>query len=147
MITPYEPWHLGAARFKPEPAADIAAGDPRQLVELSKRGLCKTIFGTDFSTVLGIMGAVPSARLPGIVEVFILATEDQARCAATFAKSVRAELNILRQHFANIDTIGEDTPEILRWFSWLGFTYIGQVDRPEFGDKKMLLWSMSGGKS
>lgn len=147
MIVPYEPWHLPLARLKAEPLADVNAAGPQLLVDLSKNGLCETIFTDDFGKVLGIVAAIPDQFIHDTAEVMVLATEDQHRFPVVFAKCVRASLDTIRKHFANITAIGDDTPELKRWFTWLGFALVGPVNRPELVNRKMLLWNVEGRKN
>jgi hypothetical protein len=144
MISTFQLWHLRAARFKDEPAKLFARERGLAALErLVDAGLIETILTDDMETVLAFVGIVPKEN--GVGEVFVLATQDQDRYPVVFAKCVRASLDTIRKHFANIHAIGEDTPFFTRWFSWLGFSCEGPVSRPEFTPgKTMLLWSMGG---
>lgn len=117
MLTPFEPWHLLAARLTPEVAAQAFSGDnPTTLVKLAGREMAYTIVADDGS-ILGIAGAAPldSSRC----EVFVVASEERRHHARRFVRDVVKVLKRARHRFAIVEAVQGTTAD--RWFRWLGF--------------------------
>lgn len=139
MILPFHPRHLEVFTPHPEAVGLFSKfGAAAVFKDLATRNLCETIISDDGAVILGIMGAV---ELPGSsCEVFAVPAVVQKQHPIAFAKSVRMSLGLMCRRFKEVRTVGEDTPFFHQWFTWLGFECEGPVQRPEFGDKKMMMW-------
>ena len=123
------------------------AGDAEELVKtaphladrLEEMGAA-SILTADGKTVLGVMGAVPT--LPGVCEVFVLASEAQARHPITFAKAVRKELYTLRAKYRRIQAVSRDDSFHSRWLSWLGFEREGLMRKYGLHGEDMVMWGL-----
>jgi hypothetical protein len=140
MLIPYNPGHLAKLDLAPHEAAVLAEpGALENLEFLADKTLCATVVTRDGETFLGLVGAVPLAD--NTCEVFVVATHTQKRHPRVFAQGVRRAIEIVAPSFAIIQTVGEDTPALARWFTWLGFT------RTESRRGSMLMWEMAGGRA
>jgi hypothetical protein len=140
MLIPYNPDHLKKLDLAPNVAAVLAEpGAVENLEFLADKTLCATVVTRDGETVLGLVGAVPVPGMNDVCEVFVVSTHTQKRHPRTFVQGVRRAIEIVAPGFAIIRTVGEDTPNLARWFTWLGFT------RTEFRRGSMLMWEMAGG--
>jgi len=84
MLIPFVVEHLERMTVKADAkAVAVAAGTRDALVKLAGLGMSRTLMSPD-GEVLGVFGAVPT--VPGVCEVFILATEGQKRFPIIFAK-------------------------------------------------------------
>lgn len=141
MVIPFQAAHLKSLSPTAAGLEMLALpGVIGALERLAPLDFCKTIFTRDGSSALGIMGAVPITE--DLCEVLIVSSEERGEHSVTFLRGVRDGLVKLRQHFGNIQAVGEDTSFSRRWLSWLGFACEGPIMRPEFGEKKMLLWRL-----
>jgi len=136
FLLPFVPEHLARIHVKHD-AVDIAAR-PEVEANLSRVG-AKTLLNDD-GTVLGILGVFPS--VPGVGEVFILASEEQKRFPVTFARHVRKELRHIASKFRRIQAITENDAFHARWITWLGFEREGILKRYGLGGQDMVMWSL-----
>lgn len=140
-MIPFNRRHFGLMTLTPDARHGLSVEPAGTFEALSAAGLCKTVVTADGRVVLGVVGAVPLA--PGECEVFVVSSEEQRRHARTLVAGVKEALAVIRPHFATIRTVGEDTPFLSRWFTWLGFVCEGPIRREEFGGTKMLMWRMA----
>jgi hypothetical protein len=119
-------------------ARDVAEtpGVPDRLEELG----AKSILTADGKKVLAVMGVAPV--LPGVCEVFVLASEDQARYPVTFAKAVRKELYTIRAKYRRIQAIAKDDSFHARWLGWLGFEREGVLKKFGRNGEDMVMWGL-----
>lgn len=133
MLIEFKPWHLDMMRLAGS-VSDILGKypAPRILENLAAAGLVFTIVGEreGEARILGVAGLAPLEG--GVGEVFVIASEDRHQHRVEFAKSVRRILDRAVERFARIEALGENA----RWFTWLGFSYVG-ADR----------WSLAGRKT
>src|SRR3990167_3977511 len=142
MMIPFDSCHIGLMDLHEREIPVLAdRANVEKLSALAAIGLCETVFTDDGRKVLGVVAAIPISQ--DTCEVLVVSSNEQKKYPVVFAKSVRAALSIIRQHFVNIQTVGEDTSFFARWLSWLGFACRGPVVRPGFGGKRMLMWGMS----
>ena len=140
-LTPFTAEHLDRMNVKAN--ARAVAGRPEMktaLARLASMNLGFTILSSDGGTVLGVMGAVPT--LPGICEVFIVASEDQAKHPISFAKCVRKELYTLKEKYRRIQAVAVNDDFHTRWLSWLGFEAEGLLRSYGLEGEDMVMWSM-----
>ncbi len=119
-------------------AREIAdmAGVPERLEALN----AASILSADGKTVLAVMGAVPA--LPGVCEVFVLASEDQQKHPITFAKCVRKELYTLKHKYRRIQAVAKDDDFHSRWLLWLGFEREGVLKKFGIHGEDMVMWGL-----
>lgn len=141
MLIDFHPAHLDELDLTADAAA-MPRDAARQLERLAAFGMCRTVAGADGRKILGVVAGVPLSD--DTCEVLIVSSVAQKKFPVVFTKGVREALVKIRQHFVNIQAIGEDTPFFTRWFTWLGFSREGLVDRPEFGGTQMRMWRMRG---
>lgn len=129
--------HLTQMNVKAD-AREVAAmpGVPERLEDLG----AASILSNDGKTVLAVMGAVPA--LPGVCEVFVLASEDQKRHPITFAKAVRKELYILKTKYRRIQAVAKDDAFHARWLGWLGFEREGVLKKFGTHGEDMVMWGL-----
>lgn len=129
--------HLARMNVKAD-AKEIAAlpGVPERLEGLN----AASILSADGKTVLAVMGAVPT--LPGVCEVFVLASEDQMRYPITFAKCVRKELCTLKGKYRRIQAVAKDDDFHARWLGWLGFEREGVMKKFGTHGEDMVMWGL-----
>ena len=139
LVVPFTPEHLAALRPKVGEAEEIA-GMPGVAARLAQMG-AKTILASTAGPVLGIMGLTPV--LPGVCEVFVLATRDQAVYPISFAKSVRKELYTLREKYRRIQAIARDDGFHARWLGWLGLEKEGVLRKFGLHGEDMAMWSLT----
>lgn len=137
IVAPFTPGHLLKLSPKKGDAETIAemAGTATKLLTIG----AKTML-TPKGTVLGIMGAVPS--IPGVCEVFIIASEGQKNFPISFARCVQKELCRLRLKYRRIEARTANDEFHKRWISWLGFEYEGIMRRYGLHGEDMILWSL-----
>lgn len=109
---------------------------PGKLEELG----AMSILSSDGRTVLGVMGMAPT--LPGVCEVFVLASEAQQRHPITFAKAVRKELYTLKAKYRRIQATSKDDEFHSRWLSWLGFEREGVMRKYGLHGEDMVMWGL-----
>jgi hypothetical protein len=109
------------------------------LARLASSGLSRTIVN-DAGVVLGVLGAVPT--MPGVCEVFIVASEDQQRFPLVFVRGVREELYTLRSKYRRIQAISKNDKFHSRWLSWLGFEREGLMKKYGLNGEDMLMWGL-----
>ena len=137
-LIPFAKKHLASMNPKRGEAEEIACM-PGIADRLSNMG-AKTVLSASGDIVLGVMGA--TSILPGVCEVFVLATEDQKRHPLTFAKSVREELYTLKEKYRRIQAVALNDDFHTRWLSWLGFEKEGTLRKFGLHGEDMAMWSL-----
>jgi len=137
-LTLFSREHLTLMNVKAGDARTVAnmAGVAERLEELG----AASILSADGTLVLGVMGAAPT--IPGVCEVFVLASEDQQRHPITFAKCVRKELYTLKQKYRRIQAVAKDDDFHSRWLSWLGFEREGVMKKFGMNGEDMVMWGL-----
>lgn len=139
MLIPFTVEHLECMTVKADAKAVAASAGTREaLVKLAGMGMSRTLISDSSGTVLGVFGAVPT--VPGVCEVFILASADQKRFPIIFAKSVRKELYTLKGKFRRIQAVSKNDDFHARWLSWLGFEKEGTMRRYGVDGEDMVMW-------
>ncbi len=145
MVIPYlnAHWHLIDL-----PAATLAAvrhyDAPSVLANLAAAGLVRTIAGRNTGEFIALAGVAPINDKEG--EVFVLASCRALRYhPLTLARDVRKVLAEARDRFATISALGRDTPQLRRWFDWLGFEFTGKADDRPWASADSMLWTLRGG--
>lgn len=138
-LTIFSREHLARMTPKAGDAAEIVSSAPRLAERLEDMGAA-SILTPDGKTVLGVMGAVPT--LPGVCEVFVLASEAQQHHPVTFAKSVRKELYTLKEKYRRIQAVSRDDDFHSRWLSWLGFEREGVLKKYGLHGEDMVMWGL-----
>lgn len=137
FLVPFIPEHF--ARMDVKADAREAAKHPAMIPALERVG--HTVLANDGYTVLGVIGAVPT--VPGVCEVFILATETQARFPVSFARVIRKELFTLKDKYRRIQSVSKCDEFHYRWLSWLGFSAEGVLKRYGLNGEDMIMWGMA----
>ena len=137
-LIPFAKKHLASMNPKRGEAEEIACM-PGIADRLANMG-AKTVLSASGDIVLGVMGA--TSILPGVCEVFVLATEDQKRHPLTFAKSVRKELYTLKEKYRRIQAVALNDDFHTRWLSWLGFEREGTLRKFGLHGEDMAMWSL-----
>lgn len=138
-ITTFAKEHLSAMTPKEGEAAEVA-GLPGMADRLVAAG-AKTILSASGGTVLGVIGA--TNILPGVCEVFVLATKDQSAHPIIFAKSVRKELYTLKEKYRRIQAVARDDDFHARWLNWLGFEKEGVLKKFGLHGEDMGMWGLT----
>jgi hypothetical protein len=114
------------------------AANPLMVPALMKVGhtLC-----LDDGTVLGIIGAVQ--MIPGVCEVFILASEEQAAHPIPFGRLIKREVFTLRKEYRRIQAISKPDDFHKRWLSWLGFKAEGTLKAYGMDGSDMIMWGLT----
>jgi len=140
MLRTFAPAHLEAARLAAGIRAVLDKYPSGEAIErLAAVGFAYTIFSHD-DAVLGVAGIVPTGVNVG--EVFVVSAEDRHAHRVEFARSVRQILKRACARFDKIRALGDDTPLLTRWFTWLGFERTGISYRP--GCEGKIVWEMEG---
>ena len=139
FLVPFIPEHLDNLDAKVGDAAE-AATFPDVADTLSRIG-AQTLLTDDRRIVLGILGVVPS--VPGVCEVFIIASKDQARHPLAFARCVHREIGKLCSKYRRIEAKTADDEFHKRWITWLGFEREGTLKRYGLHGENMVLWSLT----
>ena len=137
FLIPFRAEHLAVMDIKDD--AKSAAEHPAMIPALEKVG--RTLMADDGKTVLGVIGAVPC--LPGVCEVFVLATKTQSHFPVSFARVVRRELFTLRSQYRRIQSVSKCDEFHYRWLSWLGFSAEGVLKSYGLEGEDMIMWSMT----
>lgn len=141
MLVPFKREHVAAMHIKDSEAEDMACeGMAASLEWLERTGNGKTLFAPDNKTVLGVMGVVPMT--PGVCEVFVIPSKEQARYAKLFASEIKKELWAMRPKFRRIQAVARPEQFYSRWLSWLGFSPEGVLRKYGLDGKDMLMWSI-----
>ncbi|MDE2019185.1 MAG: hypothetical protein KGJ13_02430 [Patescibacteria group bacterium] len=124
MIIDFKPYHFTAARLAPD-VRQAAAPKIANLDLLAKHFLAGTsvVFKPEQNRthILGLIGVIPSAKMLGCGEVFVLPTEERTKYPIEFARDIKGALHFAKRHFARIRARGEkDNPFYTRWFKFLG---------------------------
>lgn len=139
MLIPFAAEHLEHMAVKADAkAVAVAAGTREALVKLAGLGMSRTLMNG--SVVLGVFGAVPT--VPGVCEVFILASADQKRFPIIFAKTVRRELYTLKGKFRRTQAVSKNDEFHARWLSWLGFEKEGTMRKYGVDGEDMVMWGL-----
>jgi hypothetical protein len=136
-LLPFHPDHLSFMRVKKTAQATM---EHPGMVEALKR-VGHTIVASDQKTVLGVIGAVPT--VPGVCEVFIVATEDQREHSIGFAKLIRKQLFTLRKEYRRIQAVSVADEFHYRWLSWLGFKAEGVLKKYGLSGEDMIMWGLT----
>jgi hypothetical protein len=139
FLAPFIPEHLDRM--------DVKDGDAYTVVQnydvadtLSRIG-AKTILTNNQGIVLGIMGAVP--LVPGVCEVFILASKQQVEHPVAFARCAHREISLLCSKYRRIEAKTANDEFHRRWITWLGFEQEGILKRYGMNGEDMVLWSLT----
>ena len=136
MIVSFSPSHLREMAPTPDAAAVI---EMPGVAEALERTGSKTLL-SPAGEVLGVIGFVP--LVPGVCEVFILATHTQRRYPVAFARAVRAELFTLKNKYRRIQSIAKCEQFYFRWLTWLGFKPEGIMSKYGPNGEDMALWAL-----
>lgn len=140
-LIPYIPRHLEVLHAAPDVRAVADRPDVGYILcQLADTGLVSTVVSADGKLILGIMGAVPT--VPGVCEVFVIASVDQKKYPLTFTKAVRKELCTLRGKYRRIQAIAKDDEFHARWLSWLGFQREGVLRKFGLSGEDMVMWGL-----
>ena len=121
-----------------EDAQEVAAF-PQLVPVLEKIGF--TILAADGVTPLGVMGVADT--IPGVCEVFIIATKTQSRFPVSMARIVKKELFRLRLKYRRIQATSKGDDFHYRWLSWLGFHPEGVLRKYGLNGEDMIMWGMT----
>lgn len=133
-LIPFTADHLLAMQLKAGEAKDTA-GQPGVVKALESVG--KTLVADD-GQILAVIGVVPT--VPGVGEVFILATDIQAQRPVAFARFIKRELFTLSEKFRRIQAVSKFDDFHCRWLSWLGFQVEGRMRKYGLNGEDMLMW-------
>lgn len=133
--------HLSRANFVTE-ASDVLSrpGVFDTVLRLAEQGLAQAVIHDD-GTVLGIISAAPV--LPGVCEVFILATHDQKKHPIAFASAVKKKLLDLHTKFRRIQATAKNDEFHKRWLLWLGFEFEGVLVKFCLDGRDASMWSIT----
>lgn len=135
-LVPFTSNHLAQMDVKAD--AKIAADDPKMVPALESYG--STLL-TDDGKVLAIIGAVPT--VPGVCEVFVLASDLQAVHPQSFARPVKRLVLKLRKEYRRIQAVSLADDFHHRWLSWLGFKAEGVLKKYGMQGEDMIMWGMT----
>ncbi len=90
--------------------------------------------------VLGIIGAVP--MIPGVCEVFILASEEQINHPIPFGRLIKREVFTLKRQYRRIQAVSKPDNFHYRWLSWLGFKAEGVLKAYGMNGEDMVMWGL-----
>lgn len=134
-IVPFIPKHL--ARMNVKSDALKAASHPDMIPALERMG--HTVLCED-GTVLAIIGAVP--LIPGVCEVFVIASQEQEKYQIAFVKAVKKSLFPLLEKYRRIQSVSKNDAFHLRWLTWLGFRAEGVMRKYGLNGEDMVMWGM-----
>lgn len=141
MLVPFRREHILGLNVKESEADMLGRDDMAAALEwLERTGNGATLFSKDGKT-LGILGAVPT--VPGVCEVFVIPSKEQARYPKAFASAVRDRLYSLRPKFRRIQAVAKVDEFHSRWLSWLGFKQEGILKRYGINGEDMSMWSLT----
>lgn len=142
VLMPFNRTHMLGLNVKADSAATMDRPDMAPALEwLENTGNGATLFSEDRKTVLGVLGAVPT--LPGICEVFVIPSKEQAAHPHAFARAVRAQLYTLKPKFRRIQAVAKIDSFHARWLSWLGFVCEGTLRKYGTNGEDMNMWSLT----
>lgn len=142
VLTPFNRTHMQHLNVKPDSAGTMERADMAPALEwLEQTGNGVTLFTQDRSVVLGVLGAVPT--LPGVCEVFVIPSKEQAKHPHAFARAVRAQLCTLKPKFRRIQAVAKIDAFHARWLSWLGFSCEGVLRKYGTHGEDMAMWSLT----
>jgi hypothetical protein len=136
FLIPFVPAHL--AKMKVKADAHEVADTPGVSETLVRLGAKSLVAGD--GTVLGVIGVAPT--LPGVCEVFILASEDQTRFPISFARCVHKEVSKLCSKYRRIQAVTANDSFHRRWITWLGFSEEGILRKYGLQGQDMVMWSL-----
>lgn len=116
-----------------------APGAREALMHLTEADLTATLVSPD-GKLLGVMGAVPT--VPGVCEVFVVATKDQAKYPVAFARSVRRALYTLKNKYRRIQAVSKEGAALAGWLEWLGFEREGVLRKYGKEGEDMVMWGL-----
>jgi len=136
-LIPFAPEHLECMTVKADAREKIkVAGFADALKSLGSKTLV-----TGDGVVLGVLGFTPT--LPGVCEVFILASEDQKHHPVAFAKTVWDEMRALKARYRRVQAVTTDDKFHERWITWLGFEREGTLKKYGLDGEDMVMWGMT----
>lgn len=138
FLAPFVFRHLDDMEIKDGDASSVAAF-PDVADTLSRLG-AKTIFADDKKTILGIIGCAPS--VPGVGEVFILASKQQVKHPIAFARCIHRELSHLCSEYRRIQAVTNGDATHRRFVKWLGFSEEGVLRKYGLRGEDMTMWSL-----
>lgn len=141
MLVPFRREHILGMNIKDSEAATMGRDDMAAALEwLETTGNGATLYAPNGKTVLGVLGAVPT--VPGVCEVFVIPSKEQARYAKTFVLAVKDKLCSLRPKFRRIQAVSKPDEFHTRWLSWLGFQTEGVLRKYGPNGEDMIMWSL-----
>ncbi len=138
FLAPFSYTDLDRMEIKDGDASAVAAF-PDVADTLARLG-AKTIFTDDKSAILGVIGCTPT--VPGVAEVFVLASKQQTRHPIAFARCVHEELSQLCSKYRRIQAVTDNDEFHRRWITWLGFTEEGILRSYGLRGQDMVMWSL-----
>ena len=132
----FTPEHL--ARLDVKDDAKTAVENPAMPPALEKYG--HTLLLAD-GRPLAVIGAVP--LLPGVCEVFVLASKLQQQFPLAFARPVRRLIFTLRKEYRRIQAVSKADEFHYRWLSWLGFRAEGVLSKYGLKGEDMIMWGLT----
>lgn len=136
FLVRFAPDHLSRLDVKDD--AKDAAANPNMIPALEKYG--HTLLLAD-GRPLAIIGAVP--LLPGVCEVFVLASKLQDQFPVSFARPVRRLIFTLRKEYRRIQAVSKTDNFHYRWLSWLGFRAEGVLKSYGLNGEDMIMWGLT----
>ena len=141
-LIPFSIEHIGQMDIKDDASGTMARPEMAPALEwlkASRNG--KTLVSSDGKTILGILGVVPV--LPGVCEVFVIASKDQLKFPMTFARAVKKEIGQLRLKYRRIQATAKDDAFHNRWLSWLKFEREGVLKSFGLDGEDMVMWGLT----
>ena len=135
FLIPFKREHLAQMTVKAD--ARDAAANPLMIPALEKVG--HTLVLND-GKVLGVIGAVPT--IPGVCEVFILASEEQKDHPIPFGRLIKREVFTLKRQYRRIQAVARNDDFHYRWLSWLGFKAEGVLKAYGMNGEDMVMWGL-----
>lgn len=126
------------ARLDVKDDARDAAANPNMVPALEKYG--HTLLLAD-GRPLAVIGAVP--LLPGVCEVFVLASKLQTQFPLAFARPVKRLIFTLRKEYRRIQAVSKADEFHYRWLSWLGFRAEGILSKYGLNGEDMIMWGLT----
>jgi len=136
VLAPFIPEHLSLMRMQ-ESAKGVGCR-PDAAKNLMSLGAKTLFYG---GVPLAVIGYVPT--IPGVCEVFVLATEDQKKNPLVFARAVKKELMKLKMEYRRIQAIATNDKFHARWLSWLGFKREGWLKKYGLHGEDMVMWGLT----
>lgn len=136
-LVPFTPEHLARMDIKDD--AKAIASHEGMVPALEKFG--STLLTDDGKDVLAIIGAVPT--VPGVCEVFVVASNLQALHPHSFARPVKRLVLKLRKEYRRIQAVSLPDDFHARWLSWLGFVAEGVLHKYGMKGEDMVMWGLT----